>query len=467
MLAHPKYLVIGAGATALAFVDSIVAHSTATVLMVDAQDRPGGHWNVAYPFVRLHQPSAYYGVNSTPLGRGLRDVVGINAGMNELASGAEVLAYFDEVMQHRLLASGRVQYLPRHWATVRDDGSVEVTSQVTGDSRIVHPGTVVDGTLARTEVPATHPPKYAVAPGVTCIPIGALPQLDRPGVRYTVVGSGKTGIDAVLWLLAHDVAPDRIRWIMPRDAWMLDRGNFQVRADDFDIVVGGLLAQLSAIADASAPDDVIARLEASGQWVRFDRQIMPTAYKCCTVSQPELQQLRRVRDVVRLGHVQSVTREVMTLTHGTIPMAANDVVVDCSACAVIPPPPLRIFEPGRINLLFVRTCQPTFSGAMIGLVASVEPDLEKRNALLQPVASPGVPHDFLRMWAGTIRNRLAWTGHPALEAWMKETRLDMLAIMARTVRPEQTDRIAMLGTLRETLVRAGQRLPSLLAQLAS
>ncbi len=25
---------------------------------------PGGHWTRAYPFVRLHQPSAYYGVNS-------------------------------------------------------------------------------------------------------------------------------------------------------------------------------------------------------------------------------------------------------------------------------------------------------------------------------------------------------------------------------------------------------------------
>jgi hypothetical protein len=465
MFERPDYLVIGAGATPLAFVDSVVSHSTASVVIVDAQDHPGGHWNVAYPWVRLHQPSAYYGVNSTPLGRGVRDVAGLNAGMNELASGAEVLAYFDQVMQHRLIASGRVQYWPRHWATVRDDGAVEVTSRVTGTVTVMHPGTIVDGTLARTEVPATHPPRYPVAPGVTCIPLNALPTLERPGARYTVVGSGKTGIDAVLWLLGHDVAPERIRWIVPRDAWMLDRGNLQVREDAFETTVGGVIKQLAAIADATSPADVTRRLEASGQWIRLDPTVEPTAYKCCTVSQPELQQLRRVGEIVRLGHVQAITTDAITLTHGTLPMTADDVVVDCSASAVIAPPPLRVFEPGRINLLFVRTCQPTFSGAMIGLVASLEPDVERRNALLHPVVSPGVPADFIRMWAGTIRNRLAWTQVPAIEAWLKETRLDMLAIMGRMITPDRPDRLAMLGELRATLIKAGERLPALLAAI--
>ena len=41
---------------------------TEPVLMVDRRHSPGGHWNDAYPFVRLHQPSLYYGVNSMLLG---------------------------------------------------------------------------------------------------------------------------------------------------------------------------------------------------------------------------------------------------------------------------------------------------------------------------------------------------------------------------------------------------------------
>ena len=39
----------------------------------------------AYPFVRLHQPSAFYGVNSRPLGSGAKDEVGLNKGYYELA----------------------------------------------------------------------------------------------------------------------------------------------------------------------------------------------------------------------------------------------------------------------------------------------------------------------------------------------------------------------------------------------
>ncbi|MEG1042912.1 MAG: FAD/NAD(P)-binding protein, partial [Pseudomonas sp.] len=55
------YLVIGAGATAMAFVDTLLDESDAHVLMVDRHAQPGGHWNDTYAFVRLHQPSAFYG----------------------------------------------------------------------------------------------------------------------------------------------------------------------------------------------------------------------------------------------------------------------------------------------------------------------------------------------------------------------------------------------------------------------
>ena len=106
------YLVVGAGAMGLAFTDTLVAESDATVVVVDRNDQPGGHWTTAYPFVRLHQPSAYYGVNSRSFGSDTIDHGGLNAGYYELASGAEVCAYFDAVMRQHLLPTGRVTYLP-------------------------------------------------------------------------------------------------------------------------------------------------------------------------------------------------------------------------------------------------------------------------------------------------------------------------------------------------------------------
>ena len=84
------YLVVGSGAMGMAFTDELLTqNSQATVILVDRHAKPGGHWNNAYPFVSLHQPAAYYGVNSEKLGTG-----GV-----ALASGTEVLAYFERVLK--------------------------------------------------------------------------------------------------------------------------------------------------------------------------------------------------------------------------------------------------------------------------------------------------------------------------------------------------------------------------------
>ena len=53
------YLVIGSGAMGMAFSDSLLTETGASLIIVDKHHQPGGHWNDAYPFVRLHQPSAF------------------------------------------------------------------------------------------------------------------------------------------------------------------------------------------------------------------------------------------------------------------------------------------------------------------------------------------------------------------------------------------------------------------------
>jgi hypothetical protein len=61
------YLVIGAGAMGMAFVDTRLPTPTRpSFSSMNATSRR--HWNCSYPFVRLHQPSAYYRVTSRNLG---------------------------------------------------------------------------------------------------------------------------------------------------------------------------------------------------------------------------------------------------------------------------------------------------------------------------------------------------------------------------------------------------------------
>src|SRR5690606_39238321 len=122
------YVIVGAGAVGMAMADTLVAETSASVIIADRRARPGGHWNDAYPFVRLHSPSATYGVNSLPLGFGRVDQAGLNRGHHELATGAELCTYFDRVLRERLLPTGRVTWLPLH--DVAEDG--EAVSLVDG-----------------------------------------------------------------------------------------------------------------------------------------------------------------------------------------------------------------------------------------------------------------------------------------------------------------------------------------------
>ena len=243
------YLVIGSGAMGMAFIDTLLSETDAQIVLVDRYAKPGGHWNVAYPFVTLHQPSQFYGVSSRELSKGNKDQVGWNKGLYELASGAEVSAYFDEVMKQVFLPSGRVQYFPLCNYT----GDHQFESLLTGEQySVTVRKKLVDCTYLNTQVPATHTPNFTVEGGVPFIPINDLPKLASPPAGFVIIGGGKTGVDACLWLLEQGIDPDKITWIISRDAWMLNRANAQPTEEFFVQSMGAQADQMEAIAQASS-----------------------------------------------------------------------------------------------------------------------------------------------------------------------------------------------------------------------
>jgi len=113
-LVDVDHLVIGAGASGMASTDALIDHAPdVRVALVDRRDGVGGHWREAYPFVQLHQASTYYGVASTLLGEGRRQSDGPEAGLHERADQPTILAYHDQVLRDRMLATGRVQLFAR------------------------------------------------------------------------------------------------------------------------------------------------------------------------------------------------------------------------------------------------------------------------------------------------------------------------------------------------------------------
>jgi NAD(P)-binding Rossmann-like domain len=461
-LSETDYLVVGAGAAAMAFVDTLLSETDARIILVDRRDRPGGHWNDAYPFVGLHQPAAFYGVASRELSEWKKDTAGLNAGFYGLSTGTEVLSHFEQVMRQRFLPSGRVAFCPMTEYS-GESGSHRLTSVTSGEKRYVRPRKLVDATHARTEIPSTHPPKYDVAPGVALISVNGLPNISQPRSRYTVIGSGKTGIDACLWLLQHGVPPGRIRWIMPGDAWLLNRAHSQPGAENFETSMGAVISQFEIITEASSLPDLFHRLEAADLLLRMDPRVEPTRYRCAVVSYEELRALRLIPDIVRLGRVRAVEQTRLILDRGEVPADPDTLYVDCSACAIQMPPTVRVFEKDTINLLMVRTCQPLLSAALIGWVEAHVVDTMEKNALCDPVPSPEAPVDWLRMWAATLRNTSRWRRRPDLDAWLRDCRLNSMNAFLRGVRPDDKEKFALLKRAGETGAAAAARIPDLLS----
>ncbi len=428
MLVETDYLVIGAGATGLAFADTLATEADVDVTLIDRQGAPGGHWLHAYSFVRLHTPSAYYGVNSLALGEDRIDEDGENAGWYERATGDEVRQYFAEAAG-RLTENGRVRLLTSHEHIGRSADGEQIQDLDNGELRnVAVRRRVVDARYLEASVPATHAVPFDVASGARLIPINGLPTAAQSSSSYTVLGSGKTAVDACIWLLDNDVDPDRIRWVRPRDAWFYDRRHFQPLQQVGEIMTG---ISLDAEAGAQAVDvnDLFERLETSGRLFRIDPSWPATMYRGTMLSGGELDALRQIEDVVRLGRVRRIEADRIVLEQGDVETGPEVVHVDCTALGLRNAPATPIFQPDRIVLQQVRQLSPSFNAALIGFVEAHREDDAEKNRLCPPNPYPSSIEDWPQMISRTFNVERLWLSEPDISSWIAESRLNLLSAL--------------------------------------
>jgi hypothetical protein len=463
------YLVIGSGTTGLAFADTLLAESDAHITIVDRHGKPGGHWNDAYPFVTLHQPSAFYGVNSMELGSGRKDTHGLNAGLYELASGPEISGYFDRVMNHRLLPSGRVSYFPLS----NHLGGGVFESLLSGQkTQVKVRRKTVDASFYSPPVPSTHVPRFSVAAGVDLVPPNALPGLwarsqgpqARPLPRHFVVlGAGKTAMDACIWLLQSGADPASIQWVVPRDSWLVNRVTTQSRPEFFMQAIGGQARQMEALAQATSIDDLYLRLEACGMLLRIDEGRTPTMFHLATVSEREVAELRRLHQVIRLGHVKALEPARMVLDQGSVAVEPGTLFIDCTASAVEWRGAQPVFQDQRIVLQIVRLPLPAFSAALIAYVeAHYGTDAEK-NRLCASVPFPHTLAEYPRSLMVGMWNQAQWGQDKALRQWVRESRLDGFGHLIANAAKDDVEKQATIARLREQAMAAMANLPRLVA----
>jgi hypothetical protein len=108
--------------------------------------------------------------------------------------------------------------------------------------------------------PGDRSPPFEVADEAACVPIGALTRVTMPPDGYVIIGAGKTAMDGVCWLLDNGTSPDDIRWIRPRDPWMLNRAFFQP-GEGLLTTFTGIVLELEAVAECESIEQVFDRLE--------------------------------------------------------------------------------------------------------------------------------------------------------------------------------------------------------------
>jgi len=455
------YLVIGSGAVGMAFVDTLLSDTQANIVLVDRCAKPGGHWNVAYPFVTLHQPSAFYGVPSRELSNGKLDQVGLNKGLASLASGAEVMSYFDAVMQERFLPSGRVRYFPMSDYT----GDRCFKSLLAGTVTEVSFKRQVDATYLETTVPSTHKPGFEIDSEARFMPLNDLPKLQDKPDGFVIIGGGKTGLDAAIWLLNNGVNPDDIKLVMPRDAWLIDRKNTQPDVSFFADTIGSQALQFEAIAAASSIEDLFDRLEASGVLLRIDTNVRPTMFHGATISQQELSELRRIKNIIRMGRIRKIGADQMEFEEGVLPTTPNTIHVDCSASAISNLETKPIFQGDLITPQTVRSYQPVFSASLIAHVEATRETVAEKNQLCGVVPLPNHDIDWIRMMIPFMMNQYQWSRDPDLRPWLENNRLDGFSGLVRDIPENDKEKRDILNRLKNASMPAMAKLQQFMAEL--
>lgn len=436
----------------MAFTDALVANRDVRVVLVDRRARPGGHWVDAYPYVRLHQASQFYGVASRPFG-GRIQTEGPEAGLHERASGAEVLQYYDDVLS-ALVRSGRVEFHPA--SEYRDDRSL--VSLESGERyRVPDRCRIVDATYLSPEIPVLTPPPFEVSAGAKVMACNDIVQVGETAKRFVVVGSGKTATDTCLWLLERGIAPDDICWVRPREPWMMNRAVVQPNPAIFTAMVADTF---EAAAAASSLDDLFLRLESAGIMVRIDRSRVPTMAKAPTIAQWEIDGLRTITNVVRHGHIRRAERGRLVFDDAVVRIPDDAVIVHCAAPGLRYPPLVPIWRREVITVQPVRAGFPCFGAALCGYVEATRVDDADKNRVCPPTPLPDSPPTWARMTVLGTRATMAFGAEPDIQEWADAVALnparvprdadaDVVAARARiaaAVRPG-LDRLARLAQM--------------------
>lgn len=194
----------------------------------------------------------------------------------------------------------------------------------------------------------------------------------------------------------------------------------------------GMVADTFAAAEVAASlEDLFLRLEDAGIMLRVDRSVTPTMAKTPTLATWELDQLRSIEHVVRLGHIRSVGHGRIDLDDGSMDIAGDAAVVHCAASGLKYPPTVPIWGPETITLQPVRAGFPCFGAALTGYVEATREDDREKNRLCPSTPYPNTLAEWGAMNVLGTRATMSFGAEADIKAWT-----DRVALNPARIPPE-------------------------------
>ena len=428
------YLVVGAGTANLSFLDSLLEHHpTATAILIDRNAIPGGHWTTAYPFVRLHQPACWYGVNSMKLGTS-RNALGDEIFDNsDRSSSREILSYYAKVVDN-FVATKRVRTFFNTEHTELDDDGLKRHVITTPNGEFLVQCAKVVRCETRVIVPSMREVPFPVDQSVTAKSLNHIPDALESGLysKFLVIGAGKTGTDAIVHLLSSGVNEKDITWIISRDVWYAMRdGLWPSTPGSGKDFYKCNMETMDILARAPSLKEAVLEMEREGQFARLDPNgPAPAVFKGPTIDKDELALARSVRNVVRLGRVRCINDNQVVLDGGVLAISSKDtLVVDCMAEDMYGYADFdvgfKIFNPDRIRLGPVtHVFNPSLTSALVGYLEGTFHDDSVKNSFLYFPAGKNLldmkpEMFFLSLVAQLYTTRALRSYKPALKFLMK------------------------------------------------
>jgi hypothetical protein len=169
-------------------------------------------------------------------------------------------------------------------------------------------------------------------------------------------------------------------------------------------------------------------------------------FRGATISTLELDALRSIENVVRLGRVRRIGTRQISLDGGDLPGEPDEVYVDCTAEGLQPKPARPVYAPDRITMQYVTIGIAPWSAATIAAIETMHADDGHKNTLCPAVAWSGQASDILGLSYAGIAGLTARTAEPEFAAWDEGCRLNPArGAMGRLDDPQMQDAFATLG----------------------